>query len=174
MNSKTSNLVKASLFLALGIIIPFTFHFAGIAGKVFLPMHIPVMLCGFILGEKYGALVGFITPLLSAVTTGMPPLFPIGVAMAFELATYGFVAGVLYNKKRINVLGVLFISMILGRLVSAIVNFILLSFVGKTFVFKIFITTCTVTALPGIVVQLLLIPVIIKALEIKGGSVLDG
>lgn len=174
MNIKTSDLVKASFFLALGIIIPFAFHFTGLAGKVFLPMHIPVILCGFILGEKYGVLVGFITPLLSAVTTGMPPLFPVGIAMAFELATYGFVAGLLYSKKRINVVGVLLISMILGRLVSALVNFVLLSFVGKTFILKVFITTITLTALPGIIIQLLLIPIIIKALEIKGGSVIDG
>ncbi len=58
-----------------------------------LPMHIPVLLCGLICGWKYGILVGFILPLLRHTIFGMPILFPTGIAMAFELATYGFVIG---------------------------------------------------------------------------------
>ncbi|WDC85415.1 hypothetical protein PL321_08820 [Caloramator sp. mosi_1] len=59
---KDKKLVLASLFLALGLLIPSIFHMSGLPGNVFLPMHIPVLLCGFILGERYGALIGFITP----------------------------------------------------------------------------------------------------------------
>jgi thiamine transporter ThiT len=82
MNIKTKDLVKAALFLALGIILPYIFHMeGGMGGQMFLPMHIPVLLCGFILGERYGLLVGILTPVLNSVITGMPPIYPVALAM---------------------------------------------------------------------------------------------
>lgn len=164
MNTKTNDMVKASLFLALGLIVPYIFHVTGIPGTVFLPMHIPVLLCGFILGSKYGIVIGFITPFLNSLLSGMPPMYP-AISMAFELATYGFVAGYFYKKKEANIYVSLIISMLLGRVVSGVANYILLTTGGKSYAFKIFLTSAFVKPVWGIIIQIVLIPIIVKALE---------
>ena len=85
MNSKTKRLVMTALFIALGTIVPQAFHMLGLGpSQVFLPMHLPVMICGSLLGPIAGLICGLITPLLSSVLTGMPPLMPVGLAMAVE------------------------------------------------------------------------------------------
>ncbi len=162
MNFKTSDLVKASLFLALGLILPFIFHATGLPGQVFLPMHIPVLLCGFILGPQYGVMVGIVTPLLSSLLTGMPPIFPIGIAMIFELGTYGLVGGYFYKNKKVNLYLSLFISMVLGRFISGIIKYILMVGTGKAFVLKGFLIASFVTCIWGIIIQFILIPLIVS------------
>jgi len=162
MNFKTSDLVKASLFLALGLILPFIFHATGLPGQVFLPMHIPVLLCGFILGPQYGVMVGMVTPLLSSLLTGMPPLFPIGFAMIFELGTYGLVGGYFYKNRKVNVYVSLIISMILGRFISGIIKYLLMVGTSKVFVLKGFLIVSFVTCIWGIVIQIILIPFIVN------------
>ncbi|GAA0086870.1 ECF transporter S component [Clostridium sp. CTA-7] len=175
MNVKTNNMVKASLFIALGLIFPYIFHLTGMAGPIFLPMHIPVLLCGLMLGPKYGLIIGFITPLLNSVITGMPPIYPTGISMAFELATYGFVGGFLYKKKNINMFISLILSMILGRFVSGIAMFTMLTVGGKSFVLKMFLTSAFITSIPGIVIQLILIPIVVKISEnTKGMKTING
>ncbi|MDK2801376.1 MAG: hypothetical protein PWP27_2383 [Clostridiales bacterium] len=171
MDFKTNNIVKAGLFLAFGLILPYAFHMTGMAGAVFLPMHIPVLLCGFILGEKYGVLIGFVTPFLNSVLTGMPPIYPIGISMALELATYGFVAGWLYRNRKINVWVSLIIAMLLGRFVSGVANYILLTFGGKSFVLQMFLVSAFIKSIWGIIIQLITIPLIIKAVEKTKGVV---
>ncbi|WP_102398685.1 ECF transporter S component [Haloimpatiens massiliensis] len=170
MNSKTNNMIKVAIFIAIGLILPYFFHMVGMAGPVFLPMHIPVLLCGMVLGWKYGIVVGFITPLLNSFLTGMPPLFPTGISMACELAAYGFLSGYLYKKKRLNIMFALVLSMFGGRLISGIMNYILLTAKGNNFVFKAFLTGAFVKGFIGIIIQLILIPVVVKALE-KGEKV---
>ncbi len=165
MKVKTNEMVKASLFIALGLILPFAFHRIGMGGPIFLPMHIPVLLCGFILGERYGAIVGFITPFLNSVLTGMPPIYPIAVAMALELTAYGFITGYLYKKKNVNLIISLIISMLIGRLISGIANYILLSMAGKPYALKMFITASFVKPIWGIIIQLILIPIVVKTVE---------
>ena len=83
----------AALFLALGWLMPFLTGQIPEFGNMLLPMHIPVMICGFVLGPVYGALIGFITPLTRSLIFGMPPILPTGLAMCFELMTYGFICG---------------------------------------------------------------------------------
>ncbi|WP_138204840.1 ECF transporter S component [Haloimpatiens lingqiaonensis] len=170
MNSKTNNMIKAAIFIAIGLILPYFFHMVGMAGPVFLPMHIPVLLCGMILGWKYGIVVGFITPLLNSFLTGMPPLFPTGISMACELAAYGFLSGYLYKEKRLNIMFALVLSMLGGRFISGIMNYILLIAKGNNFVFKAFLMGTFVKGFIGIIIQLILIPVVVKALE-KGEKV---
>jgi len=165
MNSKTRELVQAALFLAIGLIVPYIFHTTGIPGQVFLPMHIPVLLCGFMLGGRYGLIVGFITPFLNSLLTGMPPMYPGAVAMAFELATYGFVAGYMYKKRKDNLIISLIISMIAGRIVLGIANYILFFIVGNKYLLSIFIASSFVKPIWGIIIQLILIPVIMKFLK---------
>lgn len=156
----------SALFLALGIIFPMLFHSIPNAGGIFLPMHIPVLLCGFICGPVYGLLIGILTPLLSGILTGMPPLMPIGMAMMLELATYGFLSGWLLKRFHISVS--LILAMIAGRIVSGLANLVLLSFAGKAYTLGIFLGASFVTSLPGIILQLIIVPLFVQiALKIK-------
>ncbi len=133
------------------------------------PMHLPVILCGFICGWPYGFIVGIIAPILRFVTLGMLPLFPIGFAMSFELATYGFTAGIFYNvifrklikNNNIQIYLSLICSMIIGRIVFGIVMFILMGLGFADYSFSIFFTGTIINAIPGIILQIILIPIII-------------
>ena len=157
--STTLPLVLAAMFTALGVLLPIALHPFGVTGQALLPMHIPVLLCGFLIGWKYGALVGFIVPLLSSLFTGMPPAYPVGISMALELAAYGFFAGII-----VSLVG----SMLAGRAVMGIANLVLLGISGKPYLFSTFLTGAFVTALPGIILQLILIPAILLALKKAG------
>ncbi len=163
MNSKTKRLVMTALFIALGTIVPQAFHMLGLGpSQVFLPMHLPVMICGSLLGPIAGLICGLITPLLSSVLTGMPPLMPVGLAMAVELGTYGLVIGYLIKKSNIWI--ALIVSMLAGRLVNGIVNALIAGFSASTFGITAYLTTVFVTALPGLVIQLILVPLCYKLL----------
>jgi len=162
--SNVKNLILTAMFIAMGLLLPMAFHAFGL-GKAFLPMHIPVLLCGLICGPFYGAICGFITPLLSALFTGMPVLFPTGVAMMAELCVYGILTGFLYRGKKWNVYPALIVSMLGGRVVSGIMNALLLGLAGTPFGLPIFLTDSFVTALPGIILQIVVIPVLIMLLE---------
>ncbi len=162
--SITVNLTGTALCIALGIVLPMFFHMFG-AGTTFLPMHIPVLLCGLIFGWQYGALCGFIVPLLSSVLTGMPPIFPIGTAMMLELCAYGALTGVFYQKFRWNLYLALIGAMLGGRAVSGAANAIFMNMANKPYGFPVFLSGAFVQALPGILIQVILIPAIILALE---------
>ncbi|MTI69402.1 MAG: ECF transporter S component [Firmicutes bacterium] len=164
--SKTKQIVYSGFFIALGIIIPIVFHFVNNFGKMFLPMHIPVLLSGFILGPYFGLLVGILTPFISSVLTGMPPLFPMALIMVFELGTYGLVSGFLYNKLKQNEIISLVSAMVCGRIVSALVVFSLIKTVGIKFPSPtIYIKAATITGIPGILIQIIIIPTIIYVLN---------
>ncbi len=161
-------LVLAGLFLALGLIMPFLTAQIPSVGSRLLPMHIPVLLCGFICGWPYGLIVGLITPILRSILFGMPPMFPTGLAMAFELAAYGFASGLLYGlfpKNNPFIYAALIISMVLGRVVWGVASIFLFGIINTAFTWKIFMTGAFINAIPGIVIQILLIPVIIIALQ---------
>lgn len=160
----TVNITGTALCMALGLVLPMLFHMVG-AGPAFLPMHIPVLLCGLLFGWEYGALCGFIVPLLSALLTGMPPLFPIGTAMMFELCAYGILTGLFYQKLHWNVYAALIAAMAGGRVVSGIANTVFLGMAGKPYGFSAFLAGSFVTALPGIIIQLVAVPIIILSLE---------
>lgn len=164
MSSQVKKITISAFFLALGLVLPFAFHsFGPGAGAMFLPMHIPVLLCGFVCGSGYGALIGVLTPLVSSALTGMPVFMPTGIAMCFELMTYGFLSGLIV--KRLPLYPSLIITMLAGRAVSSIVNLILLSMAGKAYTLEIFLTAAFVTALPGIILQLIIIPLLVKVIE---------
>ena len=159
-------LVLSGLFLALGLIMPFFTAQIPSIGNRLLPMHIPVLLCGFICGGPYGLAVGFITPIFRSVIFGMPPMFPTAVAMAFELAAYGFVSGIIYRllpKKNIYIYTTLIISMICGRAIWGIVSILLYGANGTAFSWKLFMTGAFINAIPGILIQIIIIPIIIIA-----------
>lgn len=166
MSGQVKKLTISALFLAMGLVLPMAFHpFGPNAGAMFLPMHIPVLLCGFLCGPLYGALVGIITPLLSSALTGMPMLMPVGIAMMFELMTYGIMSGLLLKRFHLNIYSSLLLSMLSGRAVSGVVNLVLLSFTGKAYTLAIFLSAAFVSALPGIVLQLAIIPLLVNAVQ---------
>ncbi len=162
-NFKTQRIVLAGLFTALGLVLPIAFHSLTISGAVFLPMHIPVLLTGLVCGWQFGLIVGIIVPLLSSIMTGMPPIYPVAVAMAFELAAYGIVIGLVSRKA--NTIVALIAAMITGRVVLGIANVILLNMAGKSYAWSMFISGAFVTAFPGIVIQLILVPLIYTVLQ---------
>ncbi|MGI5859235.1 MAG: ECF transporter S component [Tepidanaerobacteraceae bacterium] len=165
---KKNNLTQmaaAGLFIAFGIVLPMMFHIIGL-GSTFLPMHIPVLLSGFVLDAPIAAAVGAITPFLSSMFTGMPPAFPVMPYMIFELAAYGYVTSFLYQKMHRNVYTSLIGSMICGRIISGIAVWVLATlFAAQLPGPVIFITASVAKGLPGIVIQLIFIPAIVLLLE---------
>ena len=93
----TKNLTLSGLFLALALLLPFVTGQIPSIGSKLLPMHIPILICGFVCGWQYGLIVGLIAPVFRSMIFGMPPMFPTAVAMTFELAAYGCLAGILYK-----------------------------------------------------------------------------
>ncbi|HZX21283.1 MAG TPA: ECF transporter S component [Clostridia bacterium] len=167
MITDIKNMAKGALFIALGVSIPQLFHSIGM-GSVFLPMHIPVLLAGFLAGPLTGIYVGILTPILSHLLTGMPPVAPIPILpiMVFELLTYGFIAGILYNKLRINIFVSLFSSMLAGRIMHGLVVYIILMFFNvKMQNPLIAVITAVETGIIGILIQIAVIPIIVKLLE---------
>ncbi len=166
MNNHAKQTVTAGLLIALGLVLPMAFHTFGMGGPVFLPMHIPILLGGFVLSPFYALLVGVITPMASSLLTSMPPLFPGAVQMMFELGAYGFIISFLYNRKRLSLFTTLITGMLAGRFVAGLVNYVLLTqFLAKAFKLKVFLTATFVTAVPGIIIQLVIIPVMVRMLE---------
>lgn len=168
----TKNLAISAMLLAVGLVLPlFTGQIPRI-GNLLLPMHIPVFLCGLICGWKYGLAVGFITPLLRSAVFGMPILFPMAVSMAFELMTYGGVIGFIYGNSKWKCIVSLYRSMIAamlsGRFVWGIVQVILLGIGKNGFTLQAFLAGAFFNAIPGIVLQLVLIPSLMLALNKTG------
>jgi hypothetical protein len=158
----------AGLFLALGLVMPFLTGQIPSLGNKLLPMHIPVLLCGFVCGGPTGLIVGFILPILRSVLFSMPPMYPMAMSMAFELAVYGFVAGVMYRvlpKKNIYIYIALIISMIAGRIVWGIVSTLIYGLSGVKFTWQLFIAGGFINAIPGIIIQIILIPIIVIAMK---------
>lgn len=171
MNSKIKKLTTAGICLSLCLVLPFFIGQIPQIGMALSPMHIPVLLCGFICGWPYGLAVGFLAPLLRSVLFGMPAIFPMAVTMAFELATYGLVSGILYkvlSKKTLNIYITLIVSMLAGRMVWGSVYFLLSLVFGIKFSFSMFLSGAFITAVPGIILHIALIPVLIIALRKAG------
>jgi len=160
-------MVIAALFIALGIVLPIAFHSVPNAGRIFLPMHIPILLCGIICGLPYSLICGIVTPLLSSMLTGMPPAAFLP-SMICELAAYGTVSSLLmryapvnkiYAKTYISLIG----AMIFGRVFYGILNALVFS-VGS-YSMQIWVTAAFVTALPGVIIQIVIIPAIVAVLQ---------
>ena len=166
--STTRRVVLAALFLALAFVLPMVTGHVPQIGNMLCPMHFPILLCGFVLGGPWGLAVGFVAPLLRSVLFGMPPMYPIAISMAFELAAYGAVSGVLWRKVKHTLpmmYAVLVTAMVAGRLVWGAVRFVLAGLSGSAFPFSAFLSGALFTAVPGIIAQLVLIPLILTALQ---------
>lgn len=167
MRNTTRKLVLSGLLVAVGLFLPFLTGQIPSIGSMLLPMHIPVLLAGFVVGPFWGALVGLVTPLLRHLIFGMPPL-QAAITMTFELAAYGFLSGFIYSrlpKKPWRVFVSLIVAMLGGRIVWALVSLIQSQLLGASFTLPMFLSGAFITAIPGIIVQLVLIPIIVLALE---------
>lgn len=173
---KKSNLKKLTLsafFLCLAIVLPFLTMQIKEIGDTLLPMHIPVLLCGAICGAQYGFAVGLMVPIIRSLMFGMPPLFPNALWMAAELAAYGLFIGLFYNKLKIKGVAKIYVSlisaMLLGRVVWGVTKALLLLGSAKSFGFYAFLAGGFIDAIPGIVIQLIIIPILINLLD-KGSK----
>ncbi len=169
MNTKIRRLIEASMCLAVGLVLPFITGQIPAIAKVISPMHIPVLICGLAVGWPYGLVIGLVTPLLRSLLFGMPALFPNAVSMAFELAAYGLVSGLVcaaFPEKDLKSVYIsLVAAMLAGRVVMGLVNAVLYRFLGTPYGFREFFAAGFVNALPGIIIHLLLIPPIVLAIE---------
>lgn len=171
MTQHIKNLVLAAMFMALGLVLPLLTGQIPQVGNMMLPMHLPVLLCGLICGWQYGGMVGFVLPFLRCALFTMPPM-PLGVAMAFELAAYGMVVGFLYARSRwqcvVALYRCLIAAMIAGRLVWAAVRVVMVGLADVPFTWQIFLADAFLTAIPGIVLQLIVIPAVMVAMDRTG------
>lgn len=161
-------LTLSAMFLALALVMPFLTGQIPQIGAMLCPMHIPVLLCGFFCGGPWGFLVGFIAPILRSAIFGMPPMFPKAICMAFELATYGLVSGLLHRvlpKKKWTVYVSLVTAMIAGRVIWGLAMLICMGLDTTKFGMTAFVSGALLNAIPGIIVQLVLIPIIVITLE---------
>ena len=165
-------LVTAAMLLAVGYILPLYTGQIPQIGNMLCPMHLPVLLCGLLCGWKYGLAVGFLLPLLRSAVLTAPPMFPTAIAMAFELGAYGLLVGWLYARSRWQCVAALYRSLLAamlgGRLVWAAARVLLSGVSGQPFTWQMFVSGAFLTAIPGIVLQLVFIPAVMVALDRTG------
>lgn len=163
-NANIKKFCLSALFIAIGIVLPYFTMNIKVFGKMLLPMHYPVILCGLVCGEFYGLFIGLLLPLLRYLIVGAPVIYPTALAMCVELATYGFMIGFLYNRSKYKCIIALYrsliLTMIVGRIVWGITYFMLLRFIGQNFTAYMFFASAFVSGIPGIIGQLIVIPII--------------
>lgn len=166
--SRTRWITLCGLFISLSVLLPIGFHSFGMGGRVFLPMHIPALLAGFLVGPGAGILVGLISPSLSHLLTGMPPTYAVPL-MTLELAIYGLVAGITYNRLKLNIYLSLITALLLGRVMFGLGLFVLGTLVELPYTAAAYFASggFVVTGLPGIVLQIFLIPIVVAGIKRK-------
>lgn len=162
---KTKELVLSGLLLASGIILPMIFHMFGMTGPIALPMHIPVLIGGFLLSPHLALALGIITPVISGLLTGMPVMFPMAVIMAFELGIYGLTASLAVRKLKLSTIPSLIIAMIAGRIAAGLTVAALVQLFSVKMNPFMFVKGAILTGLPGIIIQLVFIPTLIYAIR---------
>lgn len=167
-DNRILKMVYSALFLAMAMVLPFLTGQIPEIGSALCPMHIPVIVCGFACGWKWGGAVGFVSPLMRSVLFGMPQMYPTAIAMAFELAVYGIIAGILYKvlpDKLWRIYATLIGAMISGRIAWGIAQYFLARIINVPFTLQMFLAGAVITAIPGIVLHIILIPLLVRVLE---------
>lgn len=161
---KSIELVLIALTVALGIIFPVAFHMFAFSGKMFLPMYYSVAVSAYILRPSSVFLAGIITPLLSAVLTGMPPLNPpVAFQMAVELSVMGFVMAVLSRKTTLHYYFIMAIGLIVQKLLYIVIKYIIAVLYGLPY--KAMILAELLTSLPGTLILLVILPPLANVLR---------
>ena len=167
-DSLARQLTVSALCLTLCLVLPFLTGQIKQIGNALCPMHLPVFLCAYLCGAPWAAAVGFVAPLLRFALFQMPPVFPFGISMAFELACYGLVSGLLYQVlpgRMVRLYGSLLAAMAAGRIVWGTIRFLLAGLSGSEFSMAMFWAGAIFNAVPGILIQLILVPAIVLGLE---------
>ncbi len=169
INKKLVNMLLSAMFLSIGLLLPFLTGQIQQIGNMLLPMHLPVILCSLVCGWQYGLAMGVILPIMRSLVFTMPVLYPSAIAMSFELATYGFLTGFLFVKARWQCIRSLYrcliTSMLAGRAVWGIAMLFLLGFKGEAFTISTFISGAVINAVPGIILQLIIVPGVMLTLD---------
>jgi hypothetical protein len=160
----TKEITLTALFITLGVTLPLVFHQVALAGRIFSPMHIPVFLAGIFVGPMSGMIVGLICPGMSFLLTGMPPPYAVPL-MSLELPVYGVAVGLLIRVIKFPILSLL-LAMILGRLAFALGLFIFGLFLSLPYGPEAFLKVSVIAGLPGIAIQLILIPLLIETVQL--------
>lgn len=170
--NSTKKLTVSAMLFALALVLPFLTGQIPQVGSMLLPMHLPVFLCGLICGWRYGLFVGIAAPIVRSLLFGMPPMYPTAIGMALELAAYGAVAGAIYNREAYFCIKSLYraiiTAMIAGRAVWGAAMLLLLGVKGGVFTISAFAAGAFLNAFPGIILQLVLIPAVMVALNKTG------
>ncbi len=162
MTSNIRRIIYDGVLIAVGIVFALLVHEIGglKLGQILLPMHYSVILAGLLLGPWDGFAVGILTPLLSGVLVGMPPLMPpIAIFMAFEMATYGIIVGYL-NKRKVNIYINLIIAMLAGRIIYSLSYYIIGYMVGIHLRPLLAIAISFLSGIIGVILQLVIIPLL--------------
>lgn len=158
MKTNTRQITLTSLFIALCVIVPFLFHLVGL-GMMFLPMFLPILLAGFFIEFPVVLLVGLLGPFTSSLATGMPPLFPTAISMTAEGMVAAGVASYLFHTKKISLWLALPVAIVAERVTRVIMLFLILPLFGLPA--KEWSIVEIITTLPGVALQLILIPLIL-------------
>ena len=164
--------VLSALFLALALVMPYLTGQIPEVGSMLCPMHLPILLLGILCGPLWGLAVGLTAPLLRSVLLGMPPLFPMAVSMSLELAAYGATSGLLRRllpKKRFFLYPSLLAAMLVGRLVFGVAMLFCMTCQGMGYPLSAFLAGTVTGSIPGILLQILLVPPLVMLVERKGG-----
>lgn len=173
MRYKSKDLVIAAILLAIGIAIPMAFHLSGINGDLFSPMHIPVLLTGLMLNPSLGLIVGMLTPILNLIIIGVPEI-PFLWIMIVELGLHGLMGGVFYKKIGLKLIPSLIFSILLSKVGGILSIIILNSTLGLNLPDPfVFLKDTTIFAMPGIIIQFLIIPTLVKFYNVKNRSILN-
>jgi len=158
----------AALYLALAILLPVGFHAFGLAGRILLPMHIPVLLAGFLVGPQAAFIVGLLAPGLSHLFTAMPPTYAVPL-MSLELSLLGLAAGLAYRRLHLNIYVALIAAMVVGRIMFGVGLLVLGLFMDLPYNAASFFAAggALWMGLPGIGVQLVIVPIIVAAVARK-------
>lgn len=168
--SEAGKLAASGMCLAMCLVLPFLTGQIPQIGSALCPMHLPVFLAGYLCGPWWAALVGLIAPFLRHLLFSMPPLLT-AIAMSFELCTYGAVSGWLYRRLSKSIWGIygsLITAMLAGRVLWGIIRVLLTGVSGESFTWGLFLAGAFTTAIPGIVLQLILIPVLVRTFQKVG------
>lgn len=161
--SKAQKITYASMFLALGLVLPFCTGQIPMIGKMLCPMHLPVLLCGALLGPTYGGFVGFVCPLLRSFIFGMPVIFPTAIVMAIELMSYGVLIGIFFKITK-RILPSTILAMLGGRVVYGLTYVVLAILFQIPYSVDAFLAGAFLNAWPGILLQIICVPTLINLL----------
>lgn len=161
MKINTQQITLIALFIALCLLVPFLFHLVGL-GKMFLPMFLPILLSGFMIKFPAATLVGLLGPWVSALVIGMPPLFPTALSMSVEGSVTSGMASSLHHKKQLPLWLCLIVPVIAQRVARILMLLLILPLFGLPA--KALSLVDLTYSFPGVILQLALVPIILKML----------